>query len=289
MSSTYETWIQEPDALFRWWWWCVRYVWHELHNEVAPPGSPLRYAKNALQRCMWRWDGDETLQWACRGTRWVGQSSSHFCETEWTFACDCSVVSLGFEWTCSWKVDLLSVNHACVSRVEPFFVSFALTSSTNKKKRPSKRTEKQDKGTIWSLVKSLLQCEKRIIREMQSMDIKYNTNISKRMNESTRHTKKMNFSPITERFQKDVLYRNSQLVIGRTEEHMSIFGLAHDNWFLTHNYAERASAIWEQLYSRRQWSRTGTWTNEEKDRLPTRSIQTSDSEKTSGGSKSVYP
>ena len=33
---------------------------------------------------------------------------------------------LEFKWTCSWKVDLISVNHACLSRVVSFLVTSAL-------------------------------------------------------------------------------------------------------------------------------------------------------------------
>ena len=44
----------------------------------------------------------------------LDKGCSHCCETEWAFACACTVASLENEWTCSWKVDLSSVNHSCL-------------------------------------------------------------------------------------------------------------------------------------------------------------------------------
>ena len=116
------------------------------------------------------------------------------------------------------------------------------------------RTEAQDKGTIW-IANPLLHCEKNYSR-----GAKYGRSQEQyghfNANESMRHAKKKIFESITARFQKDELYRNSQ----------SIFGFGHGNCFQI--YAERAPAIWEQVLSRRQWSRSETWTNEEKGRFP---------------------
>ena len=47
----------------------------------------------------------------------------------WLHSCQ----RLEFERTCSWKVDLSSVNHVCLIRVESFLVTCALTSSAKKK------------------------------------------------------------------------------------------------------------------------------------------------------------
>ena len=46
-------------------------------------------------------------------------------------ACDCTVACLELEWKCSWKVDMLSVNHTSLMRVESFLVT-SLTSSAKK-------------------------------------------------------------------------------------------------------------------------------------------------------------
>ena len=125
MPSTCETWIQEPDAVFPLMMVvCAgacgtnfRTRLRLLHHLTDARRTHCRDVFNS---------GTETKLSNERGwgTRWVGQSC--FCETEWAFACDCTVASLEFEWTCSWKVDLLSVNHACLTRVESFLVTSAI-------------------------------------------------------------------------------------------------------------------------------------------------------------------
>ena len=105
--------------------------------------------------------------------------------------------------------------------------------------------------------------------------------------ESARHSKKKNFSSITERFLKDELYRNSQFAVGWAEEHCQISGFAHGNKFLiTQLRGKSVSENNNTLGVNGQG--TEARTNEEKGRLPASGKQGSASAKASGESKSVY-
>ena len=102
-------------------------------------------------------------------------------------------------------------------------------------------------------------------------------------NESTRHVEKKHFSSITERFhKKNVLYRNSQLVIGWTEEHCqyldSLMAITFSHTATRKERQRSASVV--------KGRNLGQW---RKGQIVTSSKQTSGSEKTSGESKSVYP
>ena len=100
------------------------------------------------------------------------------------------------------------------------------------------------------------------------MDVpKNSTIISKRMNRRYTRRRKI-FSSITERYQKDELYRNSQLAISCIEEHSE-----HLDSLMATDFSYTATRKERQQYenNRRQWSRAETWTNEEKGRSPTSS------------------
>ena len=99
-------------------------------------------------------------------------------------------------------------------------------------------------------------------------------------NESTRHAKKKNNSSITERFQKDELYRNSQLAIG------------FRSWRLVSRTRLRGKSVSDMrtipffLASMVKVRGLNQW---KKGRFSTSRKQTSVSEKTSGESNSGYP
>ena len=106
---------------------------------------------------------------------------------------------------------------------------------------------------------------KRTTREVQSTGRsheQYDTFQSEWIN--TRRRKGKNFSSITERFRKDEILPKFSARHRMDRRTLSTFGLAHDNWFLMHSYAERASATWRLVSSGSQWSRTEAWINERK-------------------------
>ena len=89
----------------------------------------------------------EELDEMDRVARTSARQSGHFCETKWALACACTAACLEFERTCSWKVDLLSVTHACLIRVESFLVT-SLTSSAKKYDPASSNIAKKNKNSL---------------------------------------------------------------------------------------------------------------------------------------------